>query len=290
MRRVSLAHPCILPELAFHSGIVFLIRGKVIFSCNRGLDWRSPMQYDRRAVSLTMPVHFARGALGALSWTYPPDLVSALFKKVVFLLFLFCDFHHTRDKLSISQNSSVNAYQTISKHECQKATSIGSRSIHLSSESDRCPCVAELVAERSQQYVHGFLTNPTSTKLLPALLSTQPALVSTLAGASSITILAPSNEALGKFLNSSTGMAAASAPDVVAALLTYHVLNGTYPASAFTNMSMFIPTLLTNTSYANVTGGQRVEAVAMNNSVVFTSGLLSTSTVTTAVRSSLHSL
>jgi hypothetical protein len=73
-------------------------------------------------------------------------------------------------------------------------------------------------------------------------------------------------------------------PDAVAALLTYHVLNGTYPASAFTNMSMFIPTMLMNTSYANVTGGQVVEVMAMNNTVVFTSGLLSTSMVTTPVR------
>jgi hypothetical protein len=73
-------------------------------------------------------------------------------------------------------------------------------------------------------------------------------------------------------------------PGAVTALLTYHVLNGTYPASVFTNTSMFIPTALMNASYANVTGGQVVEAKAMNNSVVFTSGLLSTSMVTTPVR------
>jgi uncharacterized surface protein with fasciclin (FAS1) repeats len=109
-------------------------------------------------------------------------------------------------------------------------------------------------------------------------------LVSALAGASNITVLAPSNEALAKFLNTTAGTSAASMPGAVAALLSYHILNGTYPASSFTNTSMFIPTMLMNTSYANVTGGQRVEAMATNNSVVFTSGLLSTSTVTTAVR------
>lgn len=117
-----------------------------------------------------------------------------------------------------------------------------------------------------------------------ALLSTQPNLVSALGSASNITVLAPSNQAIAKFLNSTAGAAAGSNPGAVTALLTYHVLNGTYLASAFTNTSQFIPTLLTNTSYANVTGGQRVEAVSNGSSVVFTSGLLSTSTVTTPVR------
>lgn len=68
----------------------------------------------------------------------------------------------------------------------------------------------------------------------------------------------------------------------MAALLTYHVLNGSYPASAFTNTSQFIPSLLTNTSYANVTGGQVVGARLDDTSVELISGLLSESEVTTA--------
>lgn len=32
----------------------------------------------------------------------------------------------------------------------------------------------------------------------------------------------------------------------VQALLQYHVLNGTYPAGAITNMSVFVPTNLVN--------------------------------------------
>jgi len=123
---------------------------------------------------------------------------------------------------------------------------------------------------------------------LSALLAGQPALVSALAGATNLTILAPSNDAFSAFLNTSLGASAAQVPDLVAALLTYHALNGSYPASAFTNTSMFIPTLLTNTSHTNVTGGQVVEAVASNDSVIFTSGLLSTSMVTTAVSANLY--
>jgi uncharacterized surface protein with fasciclin (FAS1) repeats len=108
--------------------------------------------------------------------------------------------------------------------------------------------------------------------------------VSALGSASNITILAPNNEALATFLNSSTGEAAATNPGLVTALLTYHVLNGSYPASAFTNTSQFLPTLLMNTTYANVTGGQRVEARLNGSSVEIFSGLLAKSTVVTAVR------
>jgi uncharacterized surface protein with fasciclin (FAS1) repeats len=121
------------------------------------------------------------------------------------------------------------------------------------------------------------------TKSYPALLQAQPALLATLGNATNITVLAPSNEALAAFLNSSAGAAAASIPSAVEALLTYHVLNGTYPASAFTNTSQFIPTFLTNSSYANITGGQRVEAVLNGTHVEIFSGLLQKSTVTTAV-------
>ncbi|KAI9052338.1 hypothetical protein LZ554_003688 [Drepanopeziza brunnea f. sp. 'monogermtubi'] len=117
---------------------------------------------------------------------------------------------------------------------------------------------------------------------LNALLATQPNLVSTLGSASNITILAPGNEALDAFLKSPEGASAATRPDLVAALLTYHVLNGTYPASAFTSTSQFLPTLLTNSSFANVTGGQVVDARLRGDTASIFSGLLSDSNVTTA--------
>jgi hypothetical protein len=78
-------------------------------------------------------------------------------------------------------------------------------------------------------------------------------------------------------------MGASSMLDSVAALLTYHVLNGTYPGSAFTNMSAFVPTLLSNETYTNVTGGQVVGGKTNGSDVVIYSGLLQASKVTTAV-------
>ena len=110
-----------------------------------------------------------------------------------------------------------------------------------------------------------------------------PELLSTLASATNITILAPSNEAFARFLESPGGSAIrANDTDTIQALLQYHVLNGTYPAAAITDMPTFVPTLLSNMEYENVTEGQVVEAVRQGDSVVFYSGLLANSTVTTA--------
>lgn len=58
-------------------------------------------------------------------------------------------------------------------------------------------------------------------------------------------------------------------------LCSYHILNGTY--GNFTNTT-FVPTALQPGAYANVTGGQRVEALGGGNAT-FLSGLLQNATV-----------
>lgn len=107
-------------------------------------------------------------------------------------------------------------------------------------------------------------------------------LVQGLDSAQNITILAPSNEAFAAIGNE-TVQALASNTGLLTALLQYHVLNGTYLASAITNQSAFVPTLLTNELFTDVTGGQVVEAVKTGDNVTFFSGLLSNSSVSTAV-------
>lgn len=134
----------------------------------------------------------------------------------------------------------------------------------------------------AQSLTEALASQNASLSLLTGLLTSQPALVESLGQATNITILAPSNAALSAFLNSSAGVAAGGNPDLVAALLTYHVLNGTYPASAFTNTSAFLPSLLTNETYTNVTGGQVVGGKVNGSDVVIYSGLLQTSKVTQA--------
>jgi uncharacterized surface protein with fasciclin (FAS1) repeats len=122
-----------------------------------------------------------------------------------------------------------------------------------------------------------------STTDLSTLQGVIPASVlQSLSGLSNITILAPSNSAFSQIDNETLSGLAAN-EGLLTALLQYHVLNGTYLSSAISNSSVFVPTALTNNLFTNVTGGQVVEAVTMGGNVTFYSGLLSNSTVTTAV-------
>ena len=130
----------------------------------------------------------------------------------------------------------------------------------------------------------GVLSGNSDLSQLNSLLGAFPGLVTALSSATNITLLAPNNAALGTLLNSTAGKALAADSDAVEALLMYHVLKGVIPASAITNMSAFAPTLLDNSTYSNVTGGQVVEAVKVNSGVQIFSGLLQNSTVTQAVR------
>jgi transforming growth factor-beta-induced protein len=113
----------------------------------------------------------------------------------------------------------------------------------------------------------------------------QPAILSALTSAkNSITILAPTNAAFAAFLNVSANTAAIKADaGLVPALLEYHVLKGVYKSTAFGPKGAFAPTLLTNSSYTNVTGGQVVEAIVEAGKVDIYSGLHAKSTVVVAV-------
>ncbi|KAH8595200.1 FAS1 domain-containing protein [Bisporella sp. PMI_857] len=139
--------------------------------------------------------------------------------------------------------------------------------------------VALASAQSSPGLTDALAAQNATLSSLTSLLGANPALVETLSRLSNITILAPSNDAIAAFLNSSAGQAVATDAGAVTALLTYHVLNGSFPASAFTNSSQSVPTLLTNTSFTNVTGGQVVEATLNGTNVTITSGLLSKSQV-----------
>ncbi|KXJ88373.1 FAS1 domain-containing protein [Microdochium bolleyi] len=113
-----------------------------------------------------------------------------------------------------------------------------------------------------------------SLSLLNGLIANTTGLADTLRGLTNVTILAPNNDAIQKILSSS--MAAGLAmPGAIQNILSYHVLNGTYYASNFTssNMSMFIPTHLTNSMYSLVSGGQRVEVMYNGTNVTAYSGL-----------------
>ncbi|KAF9765390.1 hypothetical protein IL306_002334 [Fusarium sp. DS 682] len=118
---------------------------------------------------------------------------------------------------------------------------------------------------------------------LSGLLRAQPSLLRDLGRLRNVTILAPSNDAIKDLLNdTAVARMVENDPSFVGAVLQYHVLNGTYYASNISDTPAFVPTLLNNATYANVTGGQRVEAMAMGDTVSFYSGFRQQSNVTKA--------
>lgn len=72
-------------------------------------------------------------------------------------------------------------------------------------------------------------------------------------------------------------------PGLVQAVLQYHVLNGTYYSDNITDTPAFVPTLLDNSTYENITGGQVVECVNNDGNVSIYSALRHASYVTQAV-------
>ena len=143
---------------------------------------------------------------------------------------------------------------------------------------------AALAASASAQSLQSVLGNTTNLSNLTTYVGLFPQILSTLQSAQNITILAPSNAAFAKFMNSSAGAAlSGNNSAAIQALLMYHVLNGTHNASSITGNATFLPTMLSDMAYANVTGGQRVEAITEGKNVTFFSGLLQNATVSQAV-------
>lgn len=152
-----------------------------------------------------------------------------------------------------------------------KLSLIAFASAVLAQTNGTVPSLAEALRSSSQ------LTSLSGVLALPGLEQ----LVQSLSSAQNVTILAPSNEAFASVGNETLGALTAN-EGLLTALLQYHVLNGTFLSSAITNQSQFVPTLLTNELFTNVTGGQVVEAVTSGDNVTFFSGLLSNSSVSQA--------
>jgi uncharacterized surface protein with fasciclin (FAS1) repeats len=121
--------------------------------------------------------------------------------------------------------------------------------------------------------------------ILNSFLVQEQALVISLSNTKDITVLAPSNNALSQLLNT-TDLASqvTSNPSLLPAILSYHILSGTFYASSFTNAPgpLFIQTLLNTSSYSNVTGGQRVMAAVKDGKIVVMSGAGARATVQSA--------
>ncbi len=120
---------------------------------------------------------------------------------------------------------------------------------------------------------------------LTSLVTADPELLAALGSASDITIMAPSNAAFEAALAMpEISQAVAADPGLIRAILQYHVLAGVFAAADIPESKTFVASLLNDTTYANVTGGQVVGVMREGEGVTVYSGAGAESTVTTAVR------
>ncbi|KAK4452933.1 hypothetical protein QBC34DRAFT_20962 [Podospora aff. communis PSN243] len=115
-----------------------------------------------------------------------------------------------------------------------------------------------------------------------SLLQTVPDIVQALSTAQNVTILAPSNDAFARLMARNPRSAELTRnPRLLTGVLQYHVLVGRMPASEFSAVPKFPPTLL-DTPFANVTGGQRVQLTFVNDTAMVFSGYKQAAMVVTA--------
>ncbi|TKX25193.1 fasciclin domain-containing protein 3 [Elsinoe australis] len=129
-------------------------------------------------------------------------------------------------------------------------------------------------------------SQPDLSSLLDILTIT-PELVNTLSNANNITIFAPVNSAFAAIPpDTAEGVAISTRdPNGTSTLLNYHVLQGSYPSSAFQETPLYYPTLFDNRSIifdnprTNVTGGQNVGLFRNGSQFQVVRGELQTSNV-----------
>ncbi|KXT01321.1 hypothetical protein AC578_2703 [Pseudocercospora eumusae] len=146
-----------------------------------------------------------------------------------------------------------------------------------------------LSAVVAQDLVSVLKSQPDLSTLLAALEKI-PDVTKTVAAACNITILAPTNDAFACVPpESAVGKAlAAGDTEAITALISYHVLNGTYRSTDFKKTPTFVNSLLTpaltigGEAVTNVTKGQNVELILNGSNAEVISGRGKVSSVTKA--------
>ncbi|KAI0884035.1 FAS1 domain-containing protein [Annulohypoxylon maeteangense] len=142
--------------------------------------------------------------------------------------------------------------------------------------------VASVVSAQTPSLTDALGSQNSSLSSLNDILSSNPEIAASFNNLKNVTILAPSNDALESLVKDTDTLSRFTKSGYLQALLSYHVLNGTYHNTSFTNESIFIHTSLDNSTYSNVTGGQVVEARLHDNNVTFFTALKQNASIVTA--------
>ncbi|XDG02620.1 hypothetical protein ABKA04_002235 [Annulohypoxylon sp. FPYF3050] len=141
--------------------------------------------------------------------------------------------------------------------------------------------VASVVSAQTPSLTDALGSQNSSLSSFSDLLSSNPELANSLNNLRNVTILAPSNDALNSLTSDHNTLSEYTQSGYLRALIDYHVLNGTYHNTSFTNESVFIHTALENSTYTNVTGGQVIEAKLVDNNVTFFTALKQNASIVT---------
>jgi len=141
--------------------------------------------------------------------------------------------------------------------------------------------IALVLGAASAQSLPSVLASAKGIDDIKGVLSDYPAIVQTLAAAKDITIFLPRDGARGMSTlerYNDSPVLKRSAPGLVEATLTYHVVKGVFPAASVP-ASAFVETLLTNANYSSVTGGQKLQVTKTDGKVAVIGGGLPASVV-----------
>ncbi|KAJ4358025.1 uncharacterized protein N0V89_002604 [Didymosphaeria variabile] len=146
-------------------------------------------------------------------------------------------------------------------------------------------CVSSVLAQAPS--LTDLIASQPDLSTIGAALGSVPDLAETLAGLSNITILAPTNSAFEALLaqEDTPESVAVNSSDMqaIAAILAYHVLNGTYVSSDFSETPAFVSSLFLpsfdGSIRTNVTDGQNVGLLLDGENATILSGELKSANV-----------
>jgi uncharacterized surface protein with fasciclin (FAS1) repeats len=143
-----------------------------------------------------------------------------------------------------------------------------------------CLLICGFVSRAQSQALLSVLQNNLELSTFTAYVNKSQILTNLLSTADNVTLFAPSNAAFSAWApNQPPNLG----KDQVEALLTYHLVHGTFPSLSITEEPQFQESFLNNITYANVTGGQRVELVSGSSGPEVVSGNRTLSRITTTV-------
>lgn len=126
-------------------------------------------------------------------------------------------------------------------------------------------------------------STPGTFSTLNSFINSSATVKNLLSTANNFTFLAPSNDAVKKWL--ATQGSTPPAQDLIDATLSYHLIDGGFPTVLFSSKPKFISSKLDNSTFANVTNGQVVELLQNGKTSELLTGSKTQSAITSAVSS-----